>query len=199
MIEIIPNWHPVFVHFPIAFATAAVFFFTAAQLFKEKSWAAQSLLTGRWMLWSAAIFACIAVVFGWFAYNSVDHDEAGHLAMTAHRNWALVAVGVLVMLAALDVWLRRFTAATPSGFLALLVVSWLLIINAAWHGGEVVYRHGLGVMSLPKSEGAGHPHEHGAGHGDDHALSHEDMAKGTGVPPKEAEHTHAPGTPAHKD
>jgi uncharacterized membrane protein len=25
MIEIIPNWHPVFIHFPIAFATAAVF------------------------------------------------------------------------------------------------------------------------------------------------------------------------------
>lgn len=191
MIEIIPNWHPVFVHFPIAFATAAAFFFIAAQSFREKPWAAQSLVTGRWMLWSAAIFACIAAVFGWFAYNSVDHDEAGHLAMKVHRNWALVAVGVLVMLAALDVWLRRFTAATPLGFIALMVVAWLLIMNAAWHGGEVVYRHGLGVMSLPEAEGSGHPHEHGSGH--------DDTEKGADVPPAKSGHAHAPGTPAHKD
>lgn len=76
MIEIIPNWHPVFVHFPIAFATAPVFFVAIGKLFNNKSWAAQSLATGRWMLWTAAIFACVAAVFGWFAYNSVDHDDA---------------------------------------------------------------------------------------------------------------------------
>ena len=28
MLEIIPNWHPAFVHYPIAFATAAVVFIT---------------------------------------------------------------------------------------------------------------------------------------------------------------------------
>ena len=40
MIEIIPNWHPVFVHFPIAFATASVFFLVAARLLKDKTLAA---------------------------------------------------------------------------------------------------------------------------------------------------------------
>ena len=36
MIEIIPNWHPVFVHFPIAFATTAVLFVVLGILFKAK-------------------------------------------------------------------------------------------------------------------------------------------------------------------
>ena len=165
MIEIIPNWHPVFVHFPIAFATAAVFFFVAGKLFKEKTWVAQYLLVGRWMLWAAANFACIAAVFGWLAYNSVAHDEAGHLAMTMHRNWALAALGALVLLAALEAWSRRSAEPPSYGFLILLVAAWLLVVSAAWHGGEVVYRHGLGVMALPdihdeQDDAGGHEHIH---------------------------------------
>jgi uncharacterized membrane protein len=213
MIEIIPNWHPVFVHFPIAFTTAAVFFFTVAQLFKEKPWAAQCLMTGRWMLWGAAIFAGIAAVFGWFAYNSVNHDEAGHLAMTTHAYWALSALGALVLLAALDLRSKHFAGSSAYGFLVLLIAAWLLVVSTAWHGAEVVFRHGLGVISLPKAEGQGHSHEHGEGHdhgdmhehGEDtplddvHAHSHDDIANGAGSPPRKAGHTHPPGTPPHKD
>ena len=170
MIEIIPNWHPVFVHFPIAFATASVFFFVAGKLFKEKKLAAQCLLVGRWMLWAAAILVCVAAVFGWLAYNSVEHDEAGHLAMTMHRNWALAALGALVSLAALDAWSQRSIATPSYGFLLLLVVAWLLVVSAAWHGGEVVYRHGLGVMALPDihDEQDALPHDY-----DEHEHQHE--------------------------
>lgn len=169
MIEIIPNWHPVFVHFPIAFATAAVFFFVAGMLFKEKTWTAQCLLVSRWMLWVAAIFACIAAVFGWLAYNSVEHDEAGHLAMTMHRNWALAALGALILLTTWDAWRSRSGKMPSQGFLCLLVAAWLLVISTAWYGAELVYRHGLGVMSLPDvhveqdeapHDEAGHEHQH---------------------------------------
>lgn len=189
MIEIIPNWHPVFVHFPIAFATAALFFFVTAHFYKKKSWAAQCMVTGRWMLWAAAIFACVAALFGWIAYNSVDHDEAGHLAMTLHRNWALAALVALAALAALDFWHKRSKYLPPYGFLILLAAAWLLVITAAWHGGEVVFRHGLGVMALPEPEGKGHPHAQGAG------TSHIDKTHKK----KKTGHTHAPGTPPHKD
>ncbi len=149
MIEIIPNWHPVFVHFPIVFTSASIFFFVAANLLKDKTLAAQCLLTSKWMLWAAAIFACIAAVFGWVAFNSVEHDEAGHLAMIVHRNWALGALGALILLTALGVWSRRFAAKPSYGFLILLIGAWLLVISTAWHGAELVYRHGLGVMALP--------------------------------------------------
>jgi len=226
MIEIIPNWHPVFVHFPIAFTTAAVFFFMVASLFREKQWAAQCLITGRWMLWAATIFACVAAVFGWFAYNSVKHDEAGHLAMTLHRNWALATLGVLVLLSALDLRFKRSIVQPSYGFLALLVTGWLLVVSTAWHGGEVVFRHGLGVMSLPKPEGPGHTHDqreshgeeliqgeemsHVDGHGHDdtandgHPLDSEPMsttpnADSAGTVTIKPGHTHAPGTPPHQD
>lgn len=92
MIQIIPNWHPVFVHFPIAFATAALAFTAVGKFFKNEQWATTCLMMGRWMLWGAAISACVAAVFGWLAYNSILHDEAGHLAMTitAIGHWWLL-------------------------------------------------------------------------------------------------------------
>ena len=150
MIDVIPNWHPAFVHFPIAFATAAVAFIATAILFKDRPWAPLSLMMGRWMLWAAAIFACVAAVFGWLAFNNVLHDEAGRLAMTLHRNWALAALGALVGLAIWTARAWRSLEAPSYGFLFLLAAMWLLIATAAWHGGEVVYRHGLGVMALPE-------------------------------------------------
>ena len=169
MIEIIPNWHPAFVHFPIAFATAAVAFIAAGTLFRNWSYAAQCLMTGRWMLWGAALFALIAAVFGWFAYNSVEHDKVSHAAMTVHRNWALGALTALLALAAWDVWRGRSGKMPSQGFVVLLVAAWLLVMSTAWHGGELVYRYGLGVMALPDvhdkqdatpHDAGGHEQEH---------------------------------------
>lgn len=45
-------------------------------------------------------------------------------------------------------------------FIGLLLAAGVLLASTAWHGGELVYRHGLGVMSLPQPEGEGHDHEH---------------------------------------
>ena len=216
MIEIIPNLHPALVHFPIAFTTAALAFTATGTVFRRWSYAAQCLMTGRWMLWGAALSALVAATFGWFAFNSVAHDEVSHAAMILHRNWALGTLTVLIALAAWDVWRGR-SGRMPSpnipspGFLGLLVVAWLLGNSTAWHGAELVYRHGLGVMSLPKSEGLGHTHEHGAGHGgmpvqgenmhhdDGHAHSLDVTADGASTAPKKPVHAHAPGVPPHKD
>lgn len=169
MIGIIPNFHPALVHFPIAFATAAVAFIAAGTLFRNWSYAAQCLLTGRWMLWCAALFALIAAAFGWFAFNSVEHDEVSHAAMTLHRNWALGALAALLALAAWDVWRGRFRKTPSKGFLGLLLAAWLLVASTAWHGAELVYHYGLGVMALPDAHAVQDmaPHDAG-GHGHDH-------------------------------
>lgn len=171
MFEIIPNFHPAIVHFPIAFSTAAVAFFMVGVLFKKRPYAAQCLMMGRWMLLGAVLFALIAVVFGWFAFNSVAHDEVSHAAMKVHRNWALVALTTLLVPA---VWSGRsgkmLSPNIPSrGFLVLLVAAWLLVMSTAWHGAELVYRYGLGVMALPDAyseqdtaprDAVGHEHNH---------------------------------------
>ncbi len=57
-------------------------------------------------------------------------------------------------------------------FMLTLILSTGLLALTAWKGGELVYRYGLGVMSLPQvAQGAeGHDHEHAEGeghHGDD--------------------------------
>lgn len=179
MIEIIPNWHPVFVHFPIAFTMAALAFTAVGTLFGNWPYAAQCRMTGRWMLWGAALFALIAAVFGWFAFNGIEHDEVSHAAMILHRNWALGALAALLALAVWDVWHGRFRKAPSYGFLGGLLLAWLLVTSTAWHGAELVYRHGLGVMSLPDThaeqdmvphdavsqdaaphEAGGHEHDH---------------------------------------
>lgn len=169
MIEIIPNYHPAFVHFPVAFVTAAAAFTAAGTVFRSWSYAAQCLMTGRWMLWAAALSALIAATFGWFAFNSVAHDEVSHVAMMLHRNWALGTLTALLALAAWDMWRGRSGKMPSLGFLVLLVAAWLLVMSTAWHGAELVYRHGLGVMSLPdvhadqdaaSHDAGGHEHDH---------------------------------------
>lgn len=171
MIEIIPNWHPAFVHFPIVLTTVALAFTAIGTVFTNWSYAAQCMMTGRWMLWGAALFALIAAAFGWFAFNSVAHDEVSHAAMTLHRNWALGTLAVLLALTVLDVWSSRSGKMSPPVFLGLLFSIWLLVISTAWHGAELVYRHGLGVMDLPdapaKQEAL--PHDDG---GHEHAYTY---------------------------
>lgn len=206
MVEIIPNFHPAIVHFPIAFATAAVVFITTGTVFRSWSHATQCLMTGRWMLWSTALFALIAATFGWFAFNSVTHDEVSHAAMTLHRNWALGTLTALLVLTAWDVW-RGHSGKLPSyGFLGLLVTAWLLVMSTAWLGAELVYRHGIGVMALPKAEGPSHSH---ASHNHEHSSTVEPSRNAE--PDQEAlttdraattnknggGHTHAPGMPPH--
>lgn len=170
MIEIIPNFHPAFVHFPIAFVTAALAFTAIGTVFRRWPYAAQCLVTGRWMLWGTALFALIAAAFGWFAFSSVAHDEVSHAAMILHRNWALGTLAALLALAAWDVWRGGFRKMPSQGFLILLVAAWLLVTSTAWHGAELVYRHGLGVMALPDvhAEQDIAPHQPD-GHGHDHA------------------------------
>lgn len=223
MIEIIPNFHPALVHFPIAFTSAAVAFTAAGVVFRNWPYAAQCLITGRWMLWGAALSALVAAVFGWFAFNSVAHDEVSHVAMILHRNWALGALTALLALAAWDVWRGRSGKLPSFVFLGLLLAAWLLVMSTAWHGAELVYRHGLGVMSLPEPEMQGH--EHGAGHdhgnlpvqgadmphegthshegaanaGQPHDAESAQKALATGAAHGKAGHAHAPGTPPHKD
>ena len=162
MFEIIPNWHPIFVHFTVALLSLAAGL-TVATLFVKSPLLEQWQIVARWALWFGAGFAIITGLTGWDAYNTVAHDTPSHAAMTLHRNWAIATLTLFLLLAAWSIWSTRKGKKLGTLFVVGMVVAGAVLATTAWRGGEVVYRYGLGVMSLPKSEGEGHNHSHGDG------------------------------------
>lgn len=174
MIEIIPNWHPIFVHFAIGLLSISALFHIVASLNSSSTNYYQFESVANWNLWVGTVLAVVTVIAGWFAYNSVDHDTPSHLAMTDHRNWGMATTGVFAVLA---IWsVQRARKSIPIGWALtiLILIATGLLATTGWKGGELVYRHGLGVMSLPsKSE-----HDHGAhdhGDGADSGHAHDDL------------------------
>lgn len=166
MFEIIPNWHPIFVHFTVALFSLAVGLFVVAPFLKpplQEQWR----IVARWALWFGAGFTVITGLTGLYAYNTVAHDTPSHAAMTDHRNWAIAAITLFLALAVWSAVRVRRQQALGAVFVGAMVVAGGVLAATAWRGGEVVYRYGLGVMSLPQAEsgaeGEGHAHEHADG------------------------------------
>ncbi len=216
MIEIIPNWHPVVVHFTIALLSVSVGFYALAIIFKNNSRHEHWLMFANWSLWLGTGFALLTATAGWFAYNSVAHDTPSHAAMTTHRDWALVTLAVFVLLAIWSFLLQRKGMKPAVLFLLVSFAGAGLLATTGWLGGEAVYRYGLGVMSIPKSEGEGHAHSHGEGAGhedagqqktnptpsvDGHSDGHSDnhSNEGHGHDDKMQEHTKDQPTPNDHD
>lgn len=163
MIEIIPNWHPLLVHFPIALISVSAFFHLAARLLhNQPRCASHCSVLAHATLWLGALAAFPTVFFGWLAFNTVNHDEAGHAAMLLHRSWALATLLTLTFLAGWDAWRHKVDAVPTWPITGAVILAWGLVASTAWHGAELVYRHGLGVIAVPAHvESGGHEHRHG--------------------------------------
>lgn len=174
MIEIIPNWHPIFVHFTVALLSIAVILFVAVRFINDQKLRHQWEIVAQWNLWLGAIITVLTVAMGVVAYNSVAHDTPSHAAMTEHRNWALATTVLFLSLAIWSALRARAGQGINTVMLVGLLVAGGLLMSTAWHGGEVVYRYGLGVMSLPKADDHGHAggkHEHDAMPDESHHTS----------------------------
>lgn len=160
MIEIIPNWHPLLVHFTIALFSIAILFFIANAFLSKTEWGDNFLVAAKLNLWLGAGISILTALAGWYAYNTVDHDTPSHAAMTDHRNWALVTLTVFLFITAWTIFSKKIRQKPSVIFLVLCLIGGGLLMTTGFKGAESVYRFGLGVMSLPKVEGEGHAHEH---------------------------------------
>lgn len=204
MIEIIPNWHPIFVHFTVALLIIATITHVLSHFLPKGDLANQLTIVARWNFWFGIGFTLPTVSAGWYAFNTVTHDAPSHLAMIEHRNWAVATFAFLLCIAGWKYYLSRQGKGLGWLFTGLLVIAAGLLMSTAWHGGELVYRYGLGVMSIPKAEGSGHAHSHDTTSKSGSPLNAEPGSKtptanGSRTTPEKPGHTHTSGTPLHKD
>ena len=173
MIEIIPNYHPALVHFPIALIVCSTIGFLLSRIFTKGTLSEELLIFSKWALWLCGLFLIPTIITGFDAYNTVNHDAPSHTAMTEHKNWALPSAGVILLFAIYSFFRRNnWGQSNVKATAVALVVLSSLILTTGWYGAEAVYRFGLGVMSLPKVSGDGgghgsHTHAPGEGHGNE--------------------------------
>ena len=130
--------HAMLVHFPIAFVVATlgvdIFYWWTADPFWVR--------VGTWSAGAAFVFGVLASVVGTLELLAV----AGIRVRVASWNHAVAAM-VLLAIVGTNAGLRLFMpeAILPSG-LMLSVLGTMAAGFAGWHGGKLVFDHGVGLI-----------------------------------------------------
>ena len=179
--EILPNWHPILVHFTIAFVVTCAI----SQIFRTSNEDKQRTLESfQNVLTPLAFLAILATVAtGLYAYYTVQHDSPSHAAMTDHRNWAFITTLTFVVSCGLWKWSKHRARAITT---VLFALSLLLISVTGFKGGELVFQYGVGVRSMPEVSGDGHDHDH------DHSAGQDELSPPTEDSPGFAQHAELP-------
>jgi len=137
------NYHPLFVHFPIALWTAALLFEIAARLAKKDE--LHRIACG--VLALGAFAAIPTVMSGWSAESSVPGRGAAHDIKELHETLMVTASILSGILASLGLFVlpRKPTAALRAAFLAGLVVLVGMMVVGADRGALLVYHYGTSV------------------------------------------------------
>lgn len=161
--------HPMLVHFTIALLISSSVLLLVGKVFINRAWASNCRTVGNWNMILGALSALATVAAGVVAFNTVNHDTASHLAMIEHRNLAIPAT---LLWCGLAVWrFRVLRKERRSGwpFFSGVLLAFSLLVLTGFKGGDLVYKHGLGVASLPAVSGDGHDHAHAPG--EEHDMS----------------------------
>lgn len=149
---LLPNWHPFFVHFPVAlFCTALVCDLSLLARFRC-AWLDRAAVL---LYASAALGSGAAALTGKLAADAMETELTPEVndAVAYHGDWAFFAVVSLFVVAAMrfdTVWRDRDAERpTPHRMrLVTIVVSMVVgavVVHTAARGGELVYRYGVAV------------------------------------------------------
>lgn len=206
-----PRLHAALNDLPAALLLVAVLFELTSLILRKPA----LRVVGFWTLVIGAVGGALAVISGLQAEEHIAHGEAVHRVMETHETLGLTTLGIFAVVA---IWriLRetRMAGAERAVVLALSLVGTGFLLATASYGGRLVFDHAAGiptpVLEEEMHERAEGHHHHGAEgeEGEDHdhdapattdsatapAGGVTDSADSAGHP-----HTHAPGTPPHKD
>lgn len=151
------NIHPVFVHFPIALYPTALLFYGLGILKKHNNLA----LAGQICLGLGLAGTLLSVVTGYWAQESIPHGEAIHRIMEVHELLGFTILGLGTFLTVWSFLKRDSLPKAPKGFMVLLVVANLVILQNADLGGRMVFVEGAAVKAMPASKEEHPHHDHG--------------------------------------
>ena len=136
------NYHPLFVHFPIAFWLGALLFEALAVIRSSEEWHR----TAARLLYLGTLAAFAAAGTGLLAEESVPETGPAHEVVELHARLMLLTTSVAVGLSMLAFFRRaNFTAGLRKLFLlGLLVLAGLLAVGAD-RGAQLVYQYGTAV------------------------------------------------------
>lgn len=156
------EFHPMLVHFPIAFLLGAVGVF----LFNTRKKNLQLNQVANGMLVAGVLFGWLAAIAGGLAWFTVPaHTEWGHVLMYWHIGFAL---SILVLFTSMAFYLFRTRTELPGkNTTILLVLATILLVVTGHLGASLVFREGAGVdpKILAPEIRDGHTHQSGHSHG----------------------------------
>lgn len=158
----ITHIHPMLVHFPIVLFLVAFLLFVYAQIKKEDLVSRNCLsITANSALILATVFAIGAAIFGDIALDAALDKGFPKGPLEEHETLAGVTItifSILSLVMIVSLWKRiSMAGARGWGFLGVAFVGLVMLISTAYHGGELVYKHGVNVeeISIDKSKAAG--------------------------------------------
>ena len=136
------NYHPLFVHFPIALWCGALFCEAFAVWRASEEWHQ----TATRMLYLGTIAGVVAAFSGWMAQKSVVPDREVQDVLEDHEVLMLITTSVAVALCIFVFFTRqRFSRNARRIFLVGLIVLCTLLVFGADRGGFLVFHFGQSV------------------------------------------------------
>ena len=144
---LVPNWHPLFVHFPLALVVTAAAALTLARWLPGGRMAESVATWGTWNLCAGAVGVYVALGSGLAAVIGLNVDAAARHAVTSHVKAAVVTTLLVTCVA---VWRGAGAAARSRPSMMFLLVLWaatVALIVTGYRGGQNVFQHGIGVVT----------------------------------------------------